>query len=94
MIKKLDSLRDEVPEMTKSGKWKFDLEAEVVVLDQSSERIIEALLDKEVSLEATQLSLLNQIKETVATLDPMQQEFAGQLSVSRKNKVNYTAFFS
>ncbi|SEG04835.1 ATP-binding protein [Algoriphagus boritolerans] len=91
--KKLDSLRDEVPEMTKSGKWKFDLEAEVVVLDQSSERIIEALLDKEVSLEATQLSLLNQIKETVATLDPMQQEFAGQLSVSRKNKVNYTAFF-
>ncbi|MFN3998390.1 ATP-binding protein [Algoriphagus sp.] len=90
---KLDSLIDSVPDLTKSGKWKVDLEEQTVFLEPSSNLIIEGLLGNDLAKDTFQSGFLNQLKESVKTLTIEQQEFEGEFWVSESEKVDFSAFF-
>jgi PAS domain S-box-containing protein len=90
---KLDSLIDGVPDLTKSGKWKIDLEEGEVVLETSVSKIIERLLGKNFTAEIFQVSFLNQIKESVKKLNSDQEDFEGDFWISESEKLGFSAFF-
>lgn len=90
--RKLQTLLFNAPELTKSGKWKVDLESEKVFLEPSCDKIISDLSDKDFSLESFHVNFVKQIKDAVSAL-PAQEEFSGHLSISKNSKVGFSAFF-
>ncbi len=89
--KKLDSLLDEVPELTKSGKWKLDVENEKVFFEPSCEKILEKLIGKDFNLDMLQKKFFIQIKDSIKAANS-QGEFAGEIWISNNEKVGFSAF--
>jgi PAS domain S-box-containing protein len=91
--KKLNSLIDTIPELSRSGKWKIDLDGGEFFMEPSAQSIIERLLGKNEANDIFQSRFLNQLKESVKALNSQQQEFEGDIWVSEKEKIGFSAFF-
>lgn len=91
--KKLDSLLDKVPELTKSGKWRADLDSNELVLELATETILAKHLEKGVLTDLFKANFLNQIRESASAMNPKQEEFEGEIQISEKLNLGYKAFF-
>lgn len=91
--KRLGALRDNAPELAKSGNWKLDLEKRELLLEPNTEKILSELLGKEFKKATIQDLFLDQIKGEVASLNPQQIEFEGNLKISKSQKIGFSAFF-
>lgn len=91
--RKLDSLIDKIPELTKSGKWRADLDTKEIILELSSETVLANHLEKGLQTDLFKTVFLDHIRESASAVNPQQEEFEGEIQVSEKVNLGYTAFF-
>jgi len=91
--KKLTSILENVPDLTKSGKWKVNLETEKVSFEPSTQKILEKISGNDFALESFSQDFLNQIKDTIARLESGKPEFSGDILVSNNRKAGFSAFY-
>jgi PAS domain S-box-containing protein len=89
--KKLDSLLDEVPDITKSGKWKVDLETDRTEFEPSTEKILKKLAGEDFKFETFHCVFSTQIRDFIKSANS-QGEFAGEILISKDEKIGFSAF--
>lgn len=90
--KKLAAILENVPDLTKSGKWKVNLETEKISFEPTTKKIFENLLGNDFALESFSQDFLSQIKNSIAKLEAGQQEIVGTILVSKNKEVGFSAF--
>jgi PAS domain S-box-containing protein len=91
--RKLDSLAENIPDLTQSGKWKANLETGELILDPSTEKILERHLGKDFLTDVIKEDFLSQIRRSSSLVKSLEEEFTGEIRLSDKVIPGFKAFF-
>lgn len=89
----LESLFSGIPEMTRSGKWRANLESGELKLEPSTVSLISENSENHEINPEFQLGFLKQIRKVIVNLDSKDQEFEGEIFLNSSRKVGFKAFF-
>lgn len=89
----LEVLLSGIPEMTRSGKWRANLELGELKLESATESLISENLENHEIKPEFQLGFLKQIREAIVNLDSNILDFEGEISLNSSRKVGFKAFF-
>ena len=90
--KKLLVLRENTPELSKTGTWKLDLGSRQLKLETGAENILSDLLGENYKIGQIEELFLVQIGDLVSSLNSSKSEFEGVLKISEYQEVGFSAF--
>jgi PAS domain S-box-containing protein len=89
---KLETLREGVSDLAKSGNWKLNLSNKDLSLSSTAVEIIENLLGEKYHKEEFETFFCNQIISVKEENEGSQKEFEGEIQLAANHKIKFSAF--
>ena len=90
--KKLEFLRDQAPDLTKTGNWKLDLGQNLLKLEPATEAILKNLSGELADLSDFRTAFADHISSVFFSRNSDMNELKGEFEISSGLKIGYSAF--